>query len=87
MITLYGQDETQGTRALADSCLANFCFAALSRSSRQQQGTIQVLFSTGPEPSGSFFVFKVSVLNFLDSCLKEELELSQLFWLDEDLQL
>jgi hypothetical protein len=40
VITLYGQVATQGTKALADSCLANFCFAALSRSSRQQQGTI-----------------------------------------------
>ena len=72
MITLYGQVATQGTKALADSCLANFCFAALSRSSRQQQGTIQVLFSTGPVPLGSLLFLTVSVLNFLDSCLKEE---------------
>jgi len=40
------------------------CLASFSRSTKQQQGTIQVLFSTGPVPSGSFFVFNRLIFQF-----------------------
>ena len=53
------------TRGLILSCLAKRCFAPFSRSTKQQQGIIQVLFSIGPVPSGSFLVFNYWSFIFL----------------------